>query len=76
MLIDVYRAVSTRQVLVLSVRNVEVRLGVTELLSQAEVNHINLVASFPDTHQEVVRLDVTVNEVARVNVLDAGDLQY
>jgi hypothetical protein len=46
---------------------VEVHLGVTELLSQvaqAEVNHVDLVASFPDTHQEVVRLDVTVNEVA------------
>jgi hypothetical protein len=53
---------------------VEVHLGVTELLSQAEVTHIDLVALFPDAQQEVVWLDVMVNEVARVNVLDAGCL--
>ena len=50
----------------MSVRDVEVGLGVVEPLSQAKVNDIDLVSPFPNTHQEVVGLDV----------LDAGNLQY
>lgn len=64
---------SASQVLVLSVRNVEVRLGVAVLLGQTKVNDIDLVATLADAHQEVVRLDVTVDERFGVDVLDARD---
>lgn len=61
------------QVLVLSVRNVEVRLGVAVLLGQTEIDHVDLVAALTDTHEEVVGLDVTVDERLGVDVLDAGN---
>lgn len=63
----------TSQVLVLSVGNVEVRLGVAVLLSQTEIDDIDLVATLADTHQEVVGLDITVDKGFGVNVLDARD---
>lgn len=62
------------QVLVLSVRDVQVGLGVAVLFSQTKVDDIDLVASLSNTHEEVVWLDVAVDEVAGVDVLDAGDL--
>ena len=64
---------STGQVLVLSVWNVEVRLWVTVLLGQTEINDIDLVTTLSDAHQEVVWLDITVDEGLCVDVLDAGD---
>ena len=54
----------------------EVGLGVVEPLSQAKVNDIDLVSPFPNTHQEVVGLDITVDKVVKMDVLDAGNLQY
>lgn len=63
----------TRQVLVLSVRDVEVRLGIAVLLGQTEVNDVDLVAALANAHQEVVWLDITVDEGLGVNVLDARD---
>ena len=63
----------TRQVLVLTVRNVEVSLGVTVLLGQTEIDHVDLVTTLANTHQEVVRLDITVDEGLGVDILDAGD---
>jgi hypothetical protein len=64
---------SSGQVLVLPIRDVEVGLGITVLLSQTEINNIDLVAALADTHEEVVRLDITVDERLGVNVLDARD---
>ena len=63
----------TSQILVLSVRDVEVCLRVPVLLRETEVNHVDLVASLADTHEEVVGLDVTVDEALGVDVLDAAD---
>jgi hypothetical protein len=63
----------TSQVLVLTVRDVEVSLRVAVLLGQAKVNHIDLVAALADAHEEVVRLDITVDKGLGVNVLDTGD---
>jgi hypothetical protein len=63
----------TSQVLVLSVRDVEVCLGVPVLLGETEVDHVDLVASLADAHEEVVGLDVTVDEALGVDVLDAAD---
>lgn len=63
----------TRQVLVLPIRNVQVRLGITVFLGETEVNHVDLVAALADTHEEIVGLDVAVDKVARVNVFDTRD---
>ena len=63
----------TRQVLVLTVRDVEVRLRIPVLLRQTEVDDVHLVAPLANPHQEVVRLDITVDEALGVDVLDAGD---
>lgn len=63
----------TSQVLVLTVRDVEVRLRVPVLLGQTEVDDVDLVAPLANAHEEVVRLDITVDEALRVDVLDAGD---
>lgn len=63
----------TRQVLVLTVRNVEVSLGVAVLLGQTKINHVDLVSALSDAHQEVVRLDITVDERLSVNILDTRD---
>ena len=64
---------STSQVLVLPIRNVEVGLRVTVLLGQTEIDDIDLIAALADAHEEVVRLDITVDEGFGVDVLDAGD---
>lgn len=64
---------SSRQVLVLTVWDVEVRLWVTVLLCQSEVDDIDLISTLPNSHQEVVRLDITMNERFGVNVLDTGN---
>jgi hypothetical protein len=71
--VDAGIAGGTSQVLVLSVRDVEVRLGIAVLLGQTEVDHVDLVAALADAHEEVVRLDVAVDERLGVDVLDAGD---
>ncbi len=63
----------TRQVLVLTVWNVEVSLRITVLLGQTEINNVDLVASLANAHQEVVRLDIAVDEGLGMDVLDAGD---
>ena len=65
----------TRQVLVLPVGDVEVRLRVSELLCQTKVDDVDLVATFADSHEEVVGLDVTVDEVAGVDVLHTRNLR-
>jgi hypothetical protein len=64
---------STSQVLVLSVWDVEVCLRITVLLGQTEIDHVDLVATLANAHEEVVRLDITVDERLGVDVLDAGD---
>jgi hypothetical protein len=64
---------STSQVLILTVWDVEMSLGVTVLLGQTKVNDIDLVTTLADAHQEVVWLDVTMDEGLGVDVLDAGD---
>ena len=61
----------TSQVLVLTVRNVEVSLGIAVLLGQTKVNHVHLVPTFANAHQEVVGFDITVNKVLGVDIFDA-----
>jgi len=49
-------------------------LGVAELLCETEIDNIDLVTTLADTHQEIVRFDIAMNEVAGVDVLDSRDL--
>jgi hypothetical protein len=64
---------SSSQVLVLSVWDMEVGLWVTVLLSQTEINDIDLVSALADAHEEIIRLDIAVDEGFGVDVLNAGD---
>lgn len=64
---------SSREVLVLPVRDVEMSLGVTVLLGETKVDNVDLVTTLADAHQEVVGLDITVDERLGVDVLDARD---
>ncbi len=61
------------QVLVLAVWDVKVGLWVTIFLGQSEVNDVDLVPTLADAHQEIVRLDITVDERFGMDVLDTGD---
>jgi hypothetical protein len=61
------------QVLVLPIRDVEMGLGVTVFLGQTEINNIDLVTTLANAHEEVIRLDVTVDERLGMDVLNAGD---
>lgn len=63
------------QVLVLSVRDVQVCLGVAVLFGETKVNDVDLIAALAHAHEEVVWLDVTMDEIARVDVFDARDLR-
>lgn len=50
-------------------------LGVTELLSQAKVDDIDLIGPLAQSHQKVVWLDVAMDEALAVNILYPRDLQ-
>lgn len=63
----------TGQVLVLTVRDVEVGLGVAVLLGETEIDDIDLVSTLADAHEEVVGLDVAVDEGLGVDVFDTRD---
>lgn len=63
----------TRQILVLTIWDVEVRLRVPVLLGQTEVDDVDLISPLANPHQEVVGLDIAVNERLGVDVLNAGD---
>jgi hypothetical protein len=71
--VDAGIAGGTSQVLVLSVRNVEVRLGIAVLLGKTEINDVDLVAALANAHEEVVWLDITVDKRLGVDVLNTGD---
>ena len=71
--VDTGIACCAREVLVLSVGNVEVGLRVAVFFSKAKVDNVDLVTSLADAHQKVVWFDVAVDERLGVNVLDAGN---
>ena len=47
---------------------------VPERLRETEIDDVDLITTFSDSHEEVVGLDVPANEVSRMDVLDTGDL--
>lgn len=71
--VDAGIAGSTSQVLVLSIRDVEMRFRVTILLGKTEVDDIDLITPLADAHEEVVRLDVSVDEGLGMDVLNTRD---
>ena len=65
---------SAGKILVLPVGDVEMSLGVTELLCEAKINDVDMAPTLADAHQEVIWLDIAMNEVARVDVLNERNL--
>lgn len=61
---------STSQVLVLSVGDVEVGLGITVLLGKTKIDNVDLVSALTDTHEEIVGLDISVDKGFGVDVLN------
>ena len=62
MSIDTSIASRTSQVLILTVWDVKVSLWVPIFLSKTKINHVDLISTLADTHQEVVWLDITMDE--------------
>ena len=63
----------SRQVFVLTIWYVEVGLRVAVLFCQSKVDDIDLISTLSDSHQEVVRLDITVDEGFGMDVLNTRD---
>ena len=53
--------------------NMEMGVGISILCCKTKVNN-NLVAVCANAHEEIVGLDVMVDEVIRMNILNAKDL--
>jgi len=45
-------------------------LGVTELLGKTEIDDIDLISTLSNAHEEVVRFDITMNEVSQVDIFN------
>src|SRR5689334_17486028 len=65
---------SARKVFVLLIRNVQVRPWVAVLLCQTEINHIHLMAALRGSHEEIIRFDISMDEVLGMDILDSGYL--
>jgi len=55
-----------RETLAIPVVYMQAGLGVAVPLGQTEVDHVNLVASFPQADEKVIGFDVAMDEVPRV----------
>ena len=64
---------STGQILVLTVWDMEVGLRVTVFLGQSKINHVDLVPALSNAHEEIVRLNITVDEGFGMNILNTRD---
>jgi len=49
-------------------------LGVSEALRQPEIDHVDVMLLLADADEEVVRFDVSVQEMARVHEFNALQL--
>ena len=63
----------TSEVVVLIVWHVYAVHGVAVLRGQTKIDNVDLVATLSDTHEEVVRLDISVDEVLVVDGFDKRD---
>ena len=65
--------VSSHQILIFMIRNMEMGLRISVLHCKTKVNN-NLIATCADAHEKIVGLNVMVDEVTRMNILNAKDL--
>lgn len=49
-------------------------LRIAVLFCKTEVDNVNLVSTFPDAHEKVIGLDITVDERLGMDVLNTRDL--
>lgn len=75
--VSINRSVSsgTCEVLSITVGDVLASLGVPETFGEAKIDDVNVMLLLPDTDEEVVWLDVTVEEVTGVHELDSLELK-
>ena len=64
----------TSQVFAITVGNVFTSLGVSESLGKTEIDNVDVVLLFADTDKEVIRLNISVEEVSGVHELDSLEL--
>ena len=76
MCVDACISGGASEVLVFSVRDVLMCAGVTVLLGEAKVYDVDQVAFLSQAHEEVVRFDISVDEVLGMNVLNSTDLGW
>ena len=76
MCVDTGIACGSSEVFIFSVGDVLVRASVSVFLCQPKVNNVNKVALLAEPHQEVVRLDISMDEIFRMNELNPTDLKY
>ena len=74
MCVDACISGSPCEVLVFPVRNMLVCACITVLLGETKINDVDKVALFSQTHEEVVWLYISVDEVLGMNVLNSVDL--
>jgi len=58
---------SSSQVLAITVGDVLSSLGVAEALGQTEVDNVNVMLLLANSDQKVIRLDISMQEMARVD---------
>lgn len=49
---------------------IDLYLGITTFCGETKIRHINLISMLPHTQQEVLRLDVTMNDVLGMDVFE------
>lgn len=62
----------TDHMLVLTIWNVDLCIGVLVLLCKAEIDNMDQGVKLANTHEEIFRLDITVDERFVMNVFDPG----
>lgn len=75
MCIDTGISCSSCEILVFSIGDVLMCASVPVFLGQTKVYHIHKVAFFAKSHEKVIRFDISMNEVLRVDVFNAADLR-
>lgn len=73
MCIDTRVSRRSRQILVLLVWDMKMSAWIPILFRQPKINNIDLVSALAQSHQEIIRLDVAMEKVFRVDVFNAGD---
>ena len=58
------------QIFAITVRDVLSSLGVTEALGEAKINNVDVVLLFADSNEEVVRFDITMEEMPWMHELN------